>query len=1071
MMPATLRSQVASPGRLTVAALVCSLVVELTAGAGAAHAASRVILSPRPAAKIQTNTVLIAVRAGPEYSDVQARLNGASVGGEFARRGKSLRLLRASASDGLRPGRNVLRITARWQGRIRHAVVRFRVMHRYLAGAGRDVYVPVGMLRPIVGRIAAGVQLRSRPRSRWSLVAAPLGSRYARRLRKRMVAGGRSPAPRSWVSVPLGALGVRLATLGPARAPAVALRPDVPGIYRLRMTTSVGTATMTDNVDMAALPRSPVLEVNTNPNGRPGIQLGNTFYAAPPMAGTPSNPRWSGSGYQALWQLIAVDRRTMVPLWDRTYGACGNQICRIGSGDRPVPVDVEQELESLGDGAMVIAASHPIVGWGPPNTLNFATSTLAAIGFPSQLTLGFPVDINNLKPGTAAAIGVPGLAPGDAQIDVTPNRNAVMQGYLGSDANHHYSFMPAARESFDTRAAAFCSGGIGGTCTIAQTIGSAKVTGTVANSQGGYLVSAWDEHTLALQHSIMFVTTDENGPQYPTALRMAGTISQWSSAGSVIMISSLRTPGLGSKPLIDPDTPTVQLPGLAQSIAAVGGTRDTFNRSMGFSTASYSLVGWSGAGEGRGTEVADGNGRLRGALAPNTESLFRPHNVSSVGPPAEQLVRLVLRPPVQVWPLDNNPGAHAALDWIGSQVPELADSPRQAYWTQTISLSLATAIKNEINSVHFEQSHSSFNGVSFTAADFAAAQQELAKEIIWVGKVRHYLAALAAPETAAGAGAWEQASVLQDNLEKQLANLNAKAQLRFDWFSIASSVAYFLAPWFNDAAERVVNSFAAATDLSDSLFQGLWGGTPGTPQDRRVEADKLGMEIQSQAANAAFSYRRMGDMIVSDPTKLALLGHWALCDTNGGCGTNGQYDEFSLSADAQTADGTVATQAVERELYRDLVPLAFPVWNTGKTAVAPGAGDVPDHAYNPVISWNIYWCASGESDDPFLGSPAGTRWASLQTLDPNAPGASNPNGFNVWQVSLMVARSGSGPGSYAWPSKTILNRMFSPVSPTNAGQGGLGVRPADVMLRPVNVYVPGVFDICKWVNTPRSNSG
>jgi hypothetical protein len=126
----------------------------------------------------------------------------------------------------------------------------------------------------------------------------------------------------------------------------VALRPDAPGIYRLRLTTSVGRRTLSDNVTVYALPRSPVFELNTNPSGKAGIQLGNTFYAAPPMAGTTSNPSWSGDGYQALWQVLAVNRTTLVPLWNRTYGACGNQICRIGANGKPEAVNAQQELQT-----------------------------------------------------------------------------------------------------------------------------------------------------------------------------------------------------------------------------------------------------------------------------------------------------------------------------------------------------------------------------------------------------------------------------------------------------------------------------------------------------------------------------------------------------------------------------------------------------------------------------------------------------------------------------------------------------------------------------------------------------
>ncbi len=217
-MQAMLRLKMGYRGRLVVGGVGFALAVVLCAGAGSAHAASRVIVRPRPAARIRANTVLIVVRAGPEYNDVQARLNGVGVGRDFVRRGENLRVLGASASHGLRPGRNVLRVTARWRGRVRRAVVRFRVVRRILAGAGRDVYVPAGMLRRIVGRLAGG-----REATVASAVAVDVGGRSAQeslRAARAQASGGRqsiSRAAKSGERV-AGAAGCSAGDAGPGRA-------------------------------------------------------------------------------------------------------------------------------------------------------------------------------------------------------------------------------------------------------------------------------------------------------------------------------------------------------------------------------------------------------------------------------------------------------------------------------------------------------------------------------------------------------------------------------------------------------------------------------------------------------------------------------------------------------------------------------------------------------------------------------------------------------------------------------------------------------------------------------------
>jgi hypothetical protein len=498
------------------------------------------------------------------------------------------------------------------------------------------------------------------------------------------------------------------------------------------------------------------------------------------------------------------------------------------------------------------------------------------------------------------------------------------------------------------------------------------------------------------------------------------------------------------------------MPAVAKAIASIGGTQDAFNRSMGSSSDSYSLLGWSGAGQANGTEVADATGRLRGALAPDIQSLFRPHNVSSVAQPSEQLAQLVLRRPVTTWPLDHDPGAHAALDWIGSQIPELGDSPREAFWSQIISQSTANTIHSEVENVTFKSSPGSFNGVTFTEAQFDDARTVLAQEVHWVGKVRNFLSLLQEPTTQAGNNAWDQAQVLQSDLEKQLSNLQSKAQLSYDWFGIAAALGNLVAPGFDEELENTISAFAAMTDFADAIYQGA-NGAPGSAQDRRVAANDLATHIKNQAQNTADEYQRMGDMIVSDPTKLAELGHWEQCDPNdNGCGINGKYDGYSLTQSAQNDDGVAAARAVERQLYEQLVPLAFPVWDTGSTAVAPD--DVGTQVDEYSCGANI--------DNPLLGSPTATRWASLQHIDPSKPGVSDPNGYNDWRVYLMVGRSGL---YYAWPDKkTILDTMFDPPSQTDLGQGGLGIRPADVMLHPSAVYQPPSDLDCGWENPPLS---
>lgn len=1028
-----------------------------------------VLVSPRPRQHVSGNTVHIVVRAGNEANDVQARLNGEQVGQYFGRTGHGKRVLDAGAGIGLRHGPNVLSVTASHGGPpTGHTVVHFTVTSRRpLVGATPTLRVPVGSVAKVPGTVRVGATRDGGLTSGWEVVAAPASSSFVARSAKLAPATShQGPAPGSSLPwQPLTPVKVPLTSVGHATAPVASFRPDVLGRYVLRVSATIHGRTTTRRVAVDAIPDSPVITVNTNAvaDGVPGIRLGETVYPAPPLDRVGGHNVWSGTttdgmNFHALWQVIAVDRTTLSlrtdasgQPWNRTYGICdssaGERICRL-TPEGLERADVRSDLNALGSATMVIGASQESADadvnqqWGAPDELAFATSGLTAIGFPSD-----PKLLTGTSADGAAVIGVPGLAPGEATYNADPGGTAVIRGYLTSDANQHFHFLPSERVPFDTNAGNGCPVADVG-CTVTQTFGSTTVSGSLPPGCSGYLVSVLNPHGLGVWAHRTFITNSwpDGTHDNDEVVAMTNFINTWAfthpgdASGNLIVITEL---GKHDWTNLDWYGSGALWGGLAKAVASVGGTRALFNYSASPGTPQatsgipYSLIGWGGAGEGQGIQAS--SGRLRGALVPNQASLSRPVNVNPVTAPAEALAQMVVRKPVTTWPLDDDPGARAALHWIGSQVTGLGAKPRLAYWDQKMDKDLAETIQDRIDDVKYDPSHASFEGQAFSSAQFDTAKQELTTEVGWAGDVYDYLTKLTAPTTrGAKTNVWDNAHALQHSLEADLSTLDKKAQTSLSWLNLTVGLLNIVAAVGGlggiSTIAGGVKTAAASIQLAGTLAAGTFsGGT--SPQDRMVQADQVAQEIQREAADAANGRDHMYDMIVSDPTKLQELGGMTYCEpADGNCGPN---NEFANTNDAQEMNAAMATRAVDRVLYERLVPLAYPLWHTG-----PGS--------------TTYYCVPW-SNNPFDYAPSGSFiWITLQ---PHPDHDFRPGARRIREGYVMVARKSL---TFGFPDAAILARMFGPVSPSDdASAGGLGLNLADVL-----PFSPSRFDIA-----PDSNCG
>ena len=1052
-----------APCPLLAGAFVCLTLIIVSFGgtAGIAQGStsgvkknSSPIVLPNKGQKLTSHRVKIIVRAGPEHGDLSARLNGRQIGEDFARSKHGIRALRISSSHGLRHGRNVLRVETRNGIHVRRGKVVFRVVtKRPLAGAGRDRVGATGKVIHVRGRI---VQSPHGPRARgvrWKVIRAP----GARR--------GRAVAISKAASLKL---------LGARRTISPVIRPTRSGTYTLRMTSGRGKFSASDTVTVDVGPRSAAIEVDTAvtgddpagtvsdspPQGRAGIRVGDTVYRAPWLQAAQGKTFSGISGrttYEAVWQVVALDRTHLSLVWNRTYGRCTDTgagglrdfSCRINDQGIPVGVNMAREISDVGSERLVIATSHAGSGspadgraWAMPDTPDAGPVPLVQAGLPADPPSPKPDYLAGVVPGGITLIGTPGIPPGDAKLSRMAGGGARMQGFLISDINNNYGFVPSARPTFDTRSETTCDNASPMKCLTAMMIGGSR--SSVESSGSGFLVAVYDDHTLTRLDAQVFGVgsgaTDAEG----LAEVLASYLEERTVPGILVAITSYGSPSALAGRSIRKETGVR----LANAIASIGGTKDRFNTAATRNT-SYTLLGWVGAGEGNGAEVMGSDARLRGVLSPNDRSRFRPANYSAIGSPAEHLQQLLIAPRTKAWPLDDQPGPRAAIAWIGNQIPQLGGDPRHAYWQQTLA-GIGTAMGR------FKYLAAP-TGEGFSESDFSAAKKQLYQELEWVKSTREYFQLMAEPADKSGKVVWENATILQNRLEAEVKFDKKNAQAKADWFGVVQSL-LSMAGGVGALVEAekefvaLVGVTASALVAGDLSWQARHNGAQPFANDPRVKADDLALKLEEQSRRTTESLWRMGNAVISDPKKLEEVGYWAQClpdAQSGGC--DAEHEEYAVGPADNAKASHAASASLNRILYSQLVPLSFPIWDTGLSRE-------PD----PEKNFN---CLGGSSfSSPFRGAPPlaiSRSFDEVGTPYPDEPDADK--GANRWRTSIMVRRDET---TYSWPSQTILDRMFGPIDPDSgpidldSESGGLGLSPVDLMRDSESRFEPGAT--CWW---------
>lgn len=828
-------------------------------------------LTPGNGAKIKKHPVRVVVRTGTRTTVEAAKLNGTNIRDVLRSRAPGRFSMLASASHGLRHGKNTLRVRVlAANGKMRTSTSTFRIAHRRpLAGAGQDVTVQTGSTLRLKGTVKTHPSSKGTPiRRKWTVVRPPRGG--------------------------------NLRSLGKGQARLVA---NVPGTYRVKLTTTQGGKSSSD-VMQAHVVDSPMAVIDTmaTKDAQAGIEVGQNFYPAPQIENS-----------ERIAQILVLDRQSLQVVSNKTWAYCyQDHLCLVTQGE---PGDKTTTIPALmgsySADKLVVVSVQP------------GFNTARATDLPAQLTgIGGPTGQSlSGTTGEFSIIGVPGLSAGDATYRLVPGGSGRIDGFLVKNRWDDFQYVDPRSSTFATRTARGC--GSTGLCGVTVEVAGQQYSSEFGNAAGGYVVDVFDGHDLTRKDHDAFRTNSADATSEIN--RMIGFLQQHGGPGDLVMINSVV--GVGSAS-IGNQAAGDSAKRLAEAVAAVGGTKHRFNNSAISPDSTYTLLGWEGAGEGAGEEDFAPNPVIRGRLNPDNALLFKPAVASALMSPNETLQKELLKTPGTVpWPEADNP----AVAWIGNRTtPRLGSNPRTAYWTQTYDWA---SVADSIDRLSWkcppgvndpDRCVQATSDPGFTQDQFDRAQDQLSKEVQWVSNVRNYMANFAAPYEKSATKVWE------DTQTTAYTKLQARPDpLKANPLDVVYALVDFFAPFTDGALSALLDVAATAVDFGAMHLDAQEDGS-SPAEELQVEADHLATKLRDQADNTAASFDVMGDILVSDYAKLSAIGPVAEC--NGG--TSDSTDcpaEFQWNDTAIKATAAATQRAAQREIYTELTPVEFPVWTISRS--------------------------------------------------------------------------------------------------------------------------------------------
>lgn len=778
--------------------------------------------------------VTLTTSADPRLR-LRATLNGRAVTAVFVPRSGAQRTARLGADDGLRHGRNVLRVTAvRRDGT--YAIVR-RVF-------------TVSESVPLVG---AGPHRRTTPRETVRLtgryVPPPGADRGDVRYRWQVVR-----APRGAKARPIA-----------ATDRAARFTPDKVGTYRLRLTVSTGAGArsaaapaVADEVTVSSVADIPPIGTPvTTLTPDASIVIGGSTYAYDPN--------------QDAVQAVVVDRATQEVLYQNAFeGTAG---------------DVSTFLNQLGQ------YNTPLVFLA---NLDFNNESIVDASWNKIIEAIGGTDIPDITSGNGGGwsiVGVPGTPAGSAfQNNGTATNSpdptqGAMQGYLQLDANDAFAFVPAERFQLDLAAPGVPAGQnqmVVGSSTYAS--GPLADGGTACT--GGIQVVTISAENLIAAGNQTFATNGCGAAADAANLQAATSYIQGLGAGSragtlLVLVQTIGVPR-------DPATPASLWSSFATAVGGLGGTITA----VGDGSGSYSLVaglGISGFPLVEGSSAFTGQAaRVTGVLQRARNGNFTPLVSSQTGNFAFGLATLAYQAPQ---PANPTAGQSAALAYIAQTVLDL-DAPAQG---DSCYVPATPDVRSQYCNSKYYDSWGGFagqirglpfpSGQGFTQQDWTTVTGQLAPKEGYseFNAVQSLWSTIATAQGTNTQDSVDAVAIAQQEAATIVGELTGASSTAGSWLTFLGDL--------SDAADRLAEvvsedlggplGFLAAGLLVSGDTANLPNGAPNLGAFNVAAAD-FAADLAESYGMATSELTHLGDLIVSDPGKLQAFdqgSQYALNDT------------------------------------------------------------------------------------------------------------------------------------------------------------------------------------------------
>jgi hypothetical protein len=991
-----------------LAALAVTCLLVAAAPAGAAPKPPVRVVAPRVGEELPSRPLWLKVDLHPGARDLRATLNGQSIGHHFLRAAHGLRRLQVSPSHGLRFGRNVLRVSARYRGRrVRAGKVSFRIgTGRPLAAAGLNVVT------------AAGDAVRLDGGDSVAHPGAPGGPgalRYHWQIVDRDGSPGRASAS--------GVDASPAATLRDADSPEPILEP-------------VGTEDVTVKLTVTA------------PDGRSGSDLVSVRADPPPSVRIETSATRGDDRGVALrgpidafykaevgdWmQVVVLERQTLKFVSNTNYD-CPEAMSHSVNAVAACVGELREDLAKLNDPAhsyLVIAVSQP----GPDRN-----GRQYAVGFQDALRgyvhgWNWPAWSEEIPaPGSFAAIFTPGLPQRAVErISETAGSDASqIAGNLVRDNEGNFALAPTERVGFEVTA-----GGTGADQTKVV-IGDRKFVAPIpAGSRGGFQVVLVNPLTLAAR-SAWFETAGTGADVGKMRAALAGAAGYSPpGTGTLVFIASHGNPSFTVN-----QGNALALRQLLDMLEQVGGTRgpamQTLDARFGRLKA-YTLLGTAFVGTARGEEATSATPlAVRGTLA-RSKLLYQyavqpdqgPGSEPGQGIGSEQLIDAIEAPPT-AWPEQGDKGKTAAIAWVGMQALG-TDSPRSQFWTRPYDADSWGKVAAAIKELKMPAAAQAFN-----AADLDWAKGELVREIGWLGNAYDYLGALAKPFSDTGLKSWAAVQTIAARVEREVApndqaHVEAEAAAVWEWVAgLAEEI-----PGAGKAVALGAGTYEWVIKMGELDGEPVGGEFQSTVAEVGKElADRLG-------AAQSMLLRQVPDIVAADYGRLRTVGTCtaAVAAERASC-PDGQ-GSWQLTQDDQQRVSKALETAAESSAYEAILPAKYTAYDLPVSAYADASGY---HGYTYGGTYCYY---------PFHDLAKNGQLVR-RIYEPMG------GNFDTYQVTALGFREGKGTFSDRYrmmvPTAALLDHLFG----TKKGQMGLNQERFFVE----SFRAPGTLDHFPELDTP-----